>query len=370
MSSMLDQAIIDAGALREAAMKNAESEILEKYSQEIKEAVSTLLEQTEEDVIADPEMADMGAEASGVDEQFINQMPNSAISGMDVAGLPYDNELVEINFTELVAEGYMAEEDIDEGMLGPLGQAAVAGVKKGAKAVGKVAKKAAGGAVAGLGKGISSVGKDITSKGDEFASDDDEDLEEVIDIDENDLADLVEELVFNAAGPSPNGWASAPTAEVEEAQEVERVRKEIEEETAKSEKLEEELDQHRQQNNKFKRIILELKDKLDEVSLENARLLYTNRVLKSASLNERQKNKIVESISSAKTIEEAKVIFETLQSTVDGTPRKRMPKSLDEAVTRGSSRLYHIGEQKSVSDPTVERLQRLAGISKIKGGDV
>ena len=38
--------------LREAAIKNAEQEVLEKYSGEIKKAVSTLLEQEEEDPFA------------------------------------------------------------------------------------------------------------------------------------------------------------------------------------------------------------------------------------------------------------------------------------------------------------------------------
>ena len=45
MSDMLEQAIIDAEALREAATKNAETLVLEKYSNQIKEAVETLLEQ-------------------------------------------------------------------------------------------------------------------------------------------------------------------------------------------------------------------------------------------------------------------------------------------------------------------------------------
>ena len=47
MSSMLEQAIIDATALKEAAVRNAEQEIIEKYSQDIKEAVDALLEQDE-----------------------------------------------------------------------------------------------------------------------------------------------------------------------------------------------------------------------------------------------------------------------------------------------------------------------------------
>ena len=45
MSDMLEQAIIDAAALKEAATKNAETLVLEKYSSQIKDAVETLLEQ-------------------------------------------------------------------------------------------------------------------------------------------------------------------------------------------------------------------------------------------------------------------------------------------------------------------------------------
>ena len=48
MSSLLEQAIIDAAALREAAIKNAESAILNKYSADIREAVDSLLEQEDE----------------------------------------------------------------------------------------------------------------------------------------------------------------------------------------------------------------------------------------------------------------------------------------------------------------------------------
>ena len=44
MSSMLEQAIVDAQALREAALKNAEQALIEKFTPQIKEAVETLLE--------------------------------------------------------------------------------------------------------------------------------------------------------------------------------------------------------------------------------------------------------------------------------------------------------------------------------------
>ena len=55
--SLLKQAIVDAANLKEAALKNAEQMILEKYSNEIKSAVDTLLEQEEEGGL------DLGADA-------------------------------------------------------------------------------------------------------------------------------------------------------------------------------------------------------------------------------------------------------------------------------------------------------------------
>ena len=47
MSSMLEQAIVDAGALREAAIQSAEQAVVEQYSNQIKETVKQLLEQDE-----------------------------------------------------------------------------------------------------------------------------------------------------------------------------------------------------------------------------------------------------------------------------------------------------------------------------------
>ena len=49
MSNMLEQAIVDAAALKEAALKNAEAAILEKYAPEIKNAVDQLLTEAPED---------------------------------------------------------------------------------------------------------------------------------------------------------------------------------------------------------------------------------------------------------------------------------------------------------------------------------
>ena len=116
------------------------------------------------------------------------------------------------------------------------------------------------------------------------------------------------------------------------------------------------------ENEKLKQLIYDLKGKLDESILSNAKLLYTNQTLTSASLNERQKNRIVESIQNADSVEEAKVIFETLQSTAGPSTRKA-PKSLSEAISRPSLNMPRRRRENSPRENVVKnRFQKLAGI--------
>ncbi len=95
-------------------------------------------------------------------------------------------------------------------------------------------------------------------------------------------------------------------------------------------------------------------------------MLYSNKVLSSASLNERQKSKIVEAISKADTVEEAKVLYETLQSAVGPNfNKRRVPKSLNEAVERRNSVLRAHRQKAGDSDlpnPVRDRMRKLAGL--------
>ena len=73
MSNLLSEAIIDAKALKEAALKNAEAAVIEKYSTEVKQTLDNLLEQ-EEEMLADPlagledPAADPAADLGGAEE--------------------------------------------------------------------------------------------------------------------------------------------------------------------------------------------------------------------------------------------------------------------------------------------------------------
>ena len=71
---MLEQAIIDAKSLKEAAVKTAEEELLKKYSSQIKEAVQNLLEQDEDPLT-------IGEDTSTETEDVVEELEMKALDG-------------------------------------------------------------------------------------------------------------------------------------------------------------------------------------------------------------------------------------------------------------------------------------------------
>ena len=184
------------------------------------------------------------------------------------------------------------------------------------------------------------------------------------------LLDAIVEKLTVDMGESLSGWAGRSADDTKYQMEKELARR-------RSTDMEEELEALKQaqealvfENKKLKKnlanyqqVVGSLKENVQDVNLSNARLLYTNRTLGNTSLNERQKSNVVESIRKADSVEEAKVIFETLQSAVGSSKRK--PESLREAIKRPSISVPSRKNKSSQRDTIVrERFQRLAGISK------
>lgn len=110
--------------------------------------------------------------------------------------------------------------------------------------------------------------------------------------------------------------------------------------------------------------IEELKKELQEVNLLNAKLLYTNKIFKSKTLSEDKKIKILKAFDKAETVKEAKVIFETLN---EGIESKVSKPTVNENVKKGmaSKVTGMIAENKKPIievDPMVARWQKLAGL--------
>jgi hypothetical protein len=370
MSNMLEQAIIDATALKEAALKNAENLVIEKYSNEIKEVVQSLLEQPEDELEG---FADVGGEVTEPPSEFVDQLPDAAMEGEDLCPCPDEDEEIEIDFDALAAQ-------ID----GEQGEVMPSDMMDREAIAGEMALEE-GGAAARSGNEDRDVGKNrmhadrIREDEDteENASDDAEIVQEdeEVELEEDELAELLNKLAEDLSidmEPASSGWLEKAETELNHQRDIAAIaedaaEEELEEDNELAEqvaKLEADLQKVSENNKKYKDTIVSLKEHLDKVNLSNARLLYTNRILTNTSLNERQKDRLVEAITKAGTIEEAKVVYETLQSTVGSTSSRRRPKSLSEAVTKRSS-LMVSGRRDSgtnKADPAYNRMKVLAGL--------
>jgi len=316
MSTLLEQAIVDAEALKEAAIKNAEAAIIEKYSSEVRDAVNSLLEQEEETLEEEEESAVMEEVPYAVEEGDEPIMVRLDLEALERA-LSEEEEPVEESHEDLADT---LEEEIEEA---------------------------------------------LETEGEET------DLDEEIELDEEILDAIAEELKVDVGIPDQGlGGRSTPTDRNLEGQKVTLAAlqdDELAEEHEALQKAREEAGMYLSENTELKeevsglqKTILHLKGRLEEINLSNARLLYTNRVLNSTSLNERQKTRIVESISNADSVEEAKVIYETLQSAV-GDKTKSSPQSLREAVERPSSTLPR-RRKTNAQNSHFNRMRALAGI--------
>jgi hypothetical protein len=366
MSSLLEQAIIDATALKEAALKNAETSVLEKYSVEIKEALKTLLEQEEAAPIADP------TAAAPMSEPEVKGVNMAHTDNQKLCACPdeEDQQKIKLDVNQLADEvsnmdsvpqeddsNLMSREELYGNVASPNTPPTANQVRQ------------------------SPMMERVFKLDDSLLSESEQ--EEEYELDES----LLDEATQVSLGQDESGnvgykgssYGFDPTNHTKHDLQVSKLQQKLKDEKDKTVALmksEKELKKEVKEvasaalklSDKVKQyqsVVSTLKEKLDAFALSNAKLLYTNRVLSNASLNERQKNKIVETLSNAKTPDEAKTIFETLQSAVGSTITNNAPKSLNEAVTRSVlSSISGRREQEPTHVPEVQRMQILAGIKK------
>jgi hypothetical protein len=436
-TSMLEQAVIDAEALREAAVKNAEQTILEKYSSEIGEAVASLLEQPEDELMGDEEQQDR--------EDVVDEMPLAATADEELCPCPDDKEKVTIDLDKLevmmakedeldmdpqnLQEMYMSDEDVDD----LSDQELEAEEEEKEKAVERYIKRnpgasreqaeaaivlemssMAGGAVEGAAavsleddeelmevndedlmeaiSGMLSEKKakkdydgdgEVESSEEEWKGSRDKAIkkamnEEELDISEEQLGDILEALTVDLENvPSGMLFHNHPTESEDErsldvalakeqdtayAEEQKELRDAIKklQEQVKSQKLR--LNKQKKDYDNLKSIAIKATKKLEEVNFSNAKLIYTNRVLKSDSLNERQKDKLVEALSKVDSVEEAKIVFDTLNENLSSKSEKA-PKTLNEAVSKNNPLILKSNKEKQPANSSqVDRMKKLAGI--------
>ena len=354
--SMLEQAIVDAKDLREVAKANAEAEVLEKYSSQIKEAVDRLLEQDDEEM----EAGDLGAEA----EAEVLDLDAAEETSEVEDDLPMSYEAQPADEKEEAEQMIDDVSDSIEQAQNVLDQLAV-----------KVAKM-------GEEDGDEEmVTIDLDKLEDseveiEDAPGEPDAIAEEIDISEDELLGLMEKLTVETSAQK-SGWAGRPDSQVFFEQELELARMrstELEEDNAAFKAAVEELTESKnslekeltEKNNVIKNtavLVESLQNKLSESHLVNTKLFYTNKALLDDSLNERQKSKIVETINRADTTDKVKAVFETLCESVSSEPAKNAgPENLTEAL-KVRTLVARPSKKQTISESSdVLRMKRLAGI--------
>tara|TARA_Y100001963_G_scaffold3665_3_gene4849 strand:+ start:1101 stop:2288 length:1188 start_codon:yes stop_codon:yes gene_type:complete len=394
MSSLLDEAIVDAKALKEAALKNAENAVLEKYSSDVKLALDTLLEQDEFGL----GLGGAPEEVEGGDASFTDEVPYAFQN--EELGAPDEDQLIEIDFDSLKAR---LEEEEAAGV-----EASADSLIDATEMATELAEGAGddestfldpGEASEKSGEATGELAVDMThtgSPGDAAAEEEDAATmksmgiteDEEIHLSEEMISDLIEELVAEKVTydgtPRPQGWSAEGSAynSIEQANDeamlaaLEAHPEELEEDEEEVQPLDvvPDGDLFEAQTSELKESIKELyvlltesKDQLMRLNLENAKLVYQNKALGSSSLNERQKTKIVEAVQSANSVEEAHMIFETIQNAVgvSNSTNGTRPQTLREAVQRPTSLLINSKKNNTATkDPKMDRMLRLAGLTK------
>ena len=117
----------------------------------------------------------------------------------------------------------------------------------------------------------------------------------------------------------------------------------------------------------YKEAVSFLKDKLHEVNILNAKLLFTNKLFKQYSLDSNQKLKVVETFDRAQTTREIKLVYSTLAEQFNDNGSIVTKKSISESASSAVASTKPSKEsRKVISEETqvADRFRKLAGLIK------
>ena len=341
MSDLLKEAIADAKAVRETALQNAKMALEEAFTPHLKSMLSAKLAEEDEDEDENPfaeKEEDDEETAEGMhdsprreddDEEEVDEMSDKSPRREDDDEEEVDeSEIVEIDgvkYAPIVSEEEHEdeEEEVDESEE----------------------------------LDLEAVIKELEEELNETESDDDSVNEEEVveeeivteEDDEDEDKDEVDEQSTSSGIGSGTG-VKQPSAGDEE-------------DPGKG-KVHEQVNTLQSKLNEYKEAVVFLKDKLHEVNILNAKLLYTNKLFKEFVLSNDQKLKIVETFDRAQTSREIKLVYSTLAEsyTDNGKEKKEVVKesyaSKKSGGTAPSKKI--ISEENQVAD----RFRKLAGLIK------
>ena len=356
MSDLLKEAIADAKAVRETALQNAKMALEEAFTPHLKSMLSAKL--AEEDLEEDEDVFEgehedeedeeeqeegYGSPRPPREDDDDEEDPDEGMHDSDrKMGREDDDDEEEVDESEIIEvdgvkyapivseedeEGDDDEEDMDEGEELDL-EAVIKELEEELDEAGDP------------GDEEESVNEEEITEGD----DEEEKVDEEV-VNEDEEEDLEEQSTSSGIGKG-TGVKQASASD--------------EEDPGKG-KTHESVDAIQSELNEYKEAVVFLKDKLHEVNILNAKLLYTNKLFKEYALSNDQKLKIVETFDRAQTTREIKLVYTTLAESFTGekNEKKEVVKEFASKKSGGTAPSKKIiSEENQVAD----RFRKLAGI--------
>jgi hypothetical protein len=337
MGDILKEAIADAKAVRETALQNAKMALEEAFTPQLKSMLSAKLKEDEmgdeEEVDIDDDEAEEGAyEGAHEGEDDEEEIPaeEGHYEGahedeeMGEEEPEMEEEVVEINGVKYAP--VVAEEEEDEGD---------DEIEEGEGEL-----------------DLESIIRELESELSEGDEEDEEPVEEA----ETSYEEPVEEAEISDEDTVEEEY------EIDESVFTEGEDDEDEEEVEESNtsELESELKE-------YKDAVRFLKDKLHEVNILNAKLLFTNKLFKEYALDNNQKLKVVETFDRAQTTREIKLVYSTLAEQFGDNGSIVTRKSISESASSAVASTKPSKESRKViteEDAVANRFKKLAGLIK------
>jgi hypothetical protein len=123
------------------------------------------------------------------------------------------------------------------------------------------------------------------------------------------------------------------------------------------------------ENKEYKKAAMFLKRNLQEVNLFNSKLLYTNKLLQSVDLSNKQRVSVIEAFDRAQTLREVELTYKNISESLKiagvlGESKTKRPKSSRYMGNSGTSKVLEESVKREAGETWADRMQRLSGITE------
>jgi hypothetical protein len=380
---LFKEAIADAKAVREAALVNAKAALEEAFAPKLQSMISAKLQEMEE-----YEMEEEGELEENIDEYMKEdeleenyEEEYEMEEGFLGAREAFDNENPDFNLFEEEEDELEEDFDLSE-ILAELDGKEEDELEEAKK---KKKKKSEEEDIEGEEKeeetNSSKKAKKASKETYPLEEEEDEDDAKISSLTVSELKDLISDIIHGEMEHEENETPSDEEHEPEHGGEEDQDEVDLEELLAELdemdyEEMEEKIEPRGYKSDgKFKgdpksseelkeaiKTINTLRKELNEQNLLNAKLLYVNKIFKAKNLTESQKLRVIASFDKATTAKEAKMVFESLNTTLKtNAPKNSLKESMGFA-----SKASGVAPKKAIveSDDVITRMQKLANIIK------